>query len=194
VSTSRLTTIPAAIIAGDTVRVTLSIGSYAAPEWSLSWSLAGADTLSVESADNGSGHDLTLTAIETASLGAGLYQWRVRATDGSEVLTVQTGVLTVTADLSQLSGGDATPWEATALTVLQSSIAGSVEQNMAEFQIDGRRVTEIPLAERLKLLAWLESRIAARSGDAFGTPVRYSFQSATASGMTVSSATQWVRA
>jgi hypothetical protein len=178
VSTDRLTALPDGIYAGDTVAVTLSVSDYEAPTWSLSWALAGPSVLTKASTANGTGHDLDLTAVETAALAAGLYQWRLRATAGAVVRTIATGVLTVTADLGTLSDGDATPWEVTALAALEASIAGSIDQNMADFMIDGRRVMEIPLAERLKLIPLFESRIAAKSGEGFGAAVEWSFRSA----------------
>jgi hypothetical protein len=178
VSLDRLTSLPDGIYAGDTVAVTLSLSTYDAPTWSLSWALAGPSTLTKASTANGSSHDLDLSAVETAALLAGLYQWRLRATDGTSVVTLATGVLTVTADLGTLADGDATPWEVAALAALEASISGSIDQNMADFMIDGRRVMEIPLAERLKLIPILESRIAAKSGDGFGAAVEWSFRSA----------------
>ena len=177
-SLDRLTSLPDGIYAGDTVAVTLSFSDYPAPTWSLSWALAGPSTLTKASTANGSSHDLDLTTVDTAALLAGLYQSRLRATDGTNVRTIDRGALTVSGDLGTLADGDATPWEVAALAALEASISGSIDQNMADFMIDGRRVMEIPLAERLKLIPILESRIAAKSGDGFGVAVQFGFRSA----------------
>lgn len=165
------------MIAGDTVAITLAVAEYQAPTWALTWALSGPAVLSVSSVDNGADHDLNLTAVQTAALGEGLYQWRLRATDGTEVRTIARGTLTVEADLALHTAGDATPFEYAMRTALRSSLSGSIDANMADFMIDGRRVIEIPLAERVKLLSWVESRIAVMEGAGFGSAVRMGFRS-----------------
>ena len=159
-STERLTSVPDAIIAGDTVLMTLSFSDYLAPTWDLSLSLAGPDTLTVASVDNSTGHDLSVTALQSAALGAGLYQWRVRATDGTEVRTIETGVLTVTADLAALAPGDATPIEVRHLALVELAIQGTLEGQARMTMINNRQLQTFGLDELYKLRSQLLRAIA----------------------------------
>ena len=159
-STDRLTAIPAAIIAGDTVAITMTLSDYTSPTWAIAWTLAGPDTLSVTSTDSVPNHLLDLTSSQTSGLGAGLYQWRTRVTDGTTVTTVGSGVLTVTADLATLGAGEATPWEVTQLAVVEEALAGTLTGEMRRYMIAGRQVETFGVDELWSLRAKLKDAVA----------------------------------
>lgn len=159
-SITRLTAIPATIISGDTVAITLTVSEYDAPTWALTWALAGVDVTTVASADNGAAHDLDLSATASSALGAGLYQWSVRASDGTTATTVQTGVLTVIADLATMPAGEMVPWEVTQLAAVEAALSGTLSGEMRRMMIDGRQLETFGLDELWTMRSTLQRAVA----------------------------------
>jgi hypothetical protein len=172
---ANLTGIPSTITAGDSYTLTLTYSDYPATAgWGVSLAVAGVSVDSWTSVADGDAHVLTLPATETEALGAGTYQWRLRATNAGRVETIQTGTLTVAADLGAAAPGDlASYWEQlktaaeTALTTLMSG--GAVQ--MAT--IMGRQTMFRSPKDCLQVIAHCEARIAAAQTRTFGTPVRF---------------------
>lgn len=165
-----LTAIPATITAGDSYAITLSLTDYPAPTWALSYDIAGPSVQSWTSTASGDAHLLPLPAADTATLGAGTYQFRVRATRSGDVVTVQSGVQTVVADLGRAAPGElASYWEQlktaaeTALTTLMA--AGGVQM----VTILGRQTMFRSPEDCLRVIAMCNRMIASdRRGTAFG--------------------------
>lgn len=166
-----LTAVPDTITAGDSYAITLSLSDYPATAgWSLSYALAGAAVLTVTSTASGANHLLTLTAAQTASLGAGLYQHRVRAAQGSTVETVTTGTCTVVADIGALAAGEGVSyWQClkdAAQDALTTILNGGAVQMVA---IAGRQTMFRSPTDCLKVIAYCDQRLAAeRRGSGFG--------------------------
>jgi hypothetical protein len=153
----------------------LTLSDYPAPTWSLSLALAGVDTLTVTSTPNGAAHALSFTAGQTAALGAGVYQYRVRATDGTTVTTIQSNVTTVVADLGTLVPGEiresywATLKKAAEDALVMLMAGGAVQ--MAT--IMGRQTMFRSPTDCLKVIATCEARLLASQSGTFGTPIHF---------------------
>lgn len=165
-----LTAVPTTITAGDSYAITLSLTEYPAPTWTASLALAGAATLAVTSTASGTSHALTLTAAQTATLSAGAYQYRVRVAAGSTVTTVDTGVLTVAADIGALAAGEGVSyWQQLkdcAQTALTTIMAGGAVQMVT---VMGRQTMFRSPADCLKVIAVCDQHLAAaQRGSAFG--------------------------
>ena len=146
------TTPPTLIVAGDTVAFTITLSDYAAPTWDLTWALAGpSGAIEVTATDDDTAHAVALTTTQTAALAAGSYQWRLRATDGSTVRTVETGVLTVGADVAALRPGEAATYEETQLPIVEAAITAIVSGEVQSYMIAGRQWNALDLSE---LRAW----------------------------------------
>lgn len=177
VTIERLTSIPATITAGDSVAITLTLADYPASDgWSVSWALAGPSVLTVTSTADDDDHLLDATIAQTSALTAGLYEWTLRATLSTYSRVFSTGRITIDPDLASAGDGDFTSWEETTIVVLRAAIAGTIEGGMKMHMINGRQVMELSLEEQLKTLAMLESRQAQRSGNGFGSTIRYSYR------------------
>jgi len=165
-----LTAVPQTITAGDSYAITLSLSDYPAPTWALSFALAGADVLTVTSTAAGTAHLLTLTALQTAALGAGLYQYRVRATSAGTVDTVTTGTLTVAPDVGALVAGEGVSyWQTLKDAAEQALLTLMTGGAMQMVMIQGRQTMFRSPDECRRIIAQCEQRLAAqRRGSAFG--------------------------
>jgi hypothetical protein len=169
-----LTALPATLIAGDSYAITLSLSDYPAPTWALSLSLAGLSVLSVTSTANGTAHDLTLTAVQTAALEAGSYQFRLRANAGSTVTTVQSGVLSVTADVGALAPGEGVSYWETLKAAAESALLTLMQGGGVQMAtILGRQTMFRSPADCQRVIAQCEARILAARARTFGTPIRF---------------------
>jgi hypothetical protein len=171
----RLTSVPATITAGDTVRLTLAVADASAADGgTLSFAMAGAVVLTpITGAANGAAWDVTLSSAVTTTLTAGTYQWRVRLTESGVVRTVQTGATTVVADLATVAAGAAVSWEEKALPIVEAALSGTIEGEMKMFMIGGRQVMTFSLKELMTLRSQLLAAIAAKRGTTFGVPIRF---------------------
>lgn len=116
---------------------------------------------------------ITLSTAETGQLAAGTYQWLLRATKLPDVETLDAGTLVVLADIAQLAPGDGVLWLEQVVSVLRASITGSLTGGIASYMIGSRQVQEIPIQQRVRLLAQCEAQLAAARGfGGFGQPVR----------------------
>ena len=168
-----LTAIPATITAGDSYAITLSLTEYPAPTWALSYAIAGPSVQSWTSTASGDVHLLTLTAAETAALGAGTYQFRVRATRSGDVVTVQTGVQTVVADIGRAAPSEYVSWAQRTLAVVEAALSNTLTGEMKMYMIWGRQVQTFTPDELFKARARLKAEIAQTQTRTFGVPVRF---------------------
>lgn len=174
-SVATLTSVPTVITAGDSYTLTLTQSDYPATAgWSLALAVAGVSVDSWTSVASGAAHVITIPASETASLGAGTYQYRVRAVNGSTVETIETGTLTVEADIGAASPGErASYWEAlkvAAQTALTTLMGGGAVQMVT---ILGRQTMFRSPDDCLKIIAQCDARILAERHRTFGTPIRF---------------------
>lgn len=86
--------------AGDSFEFTQSYADYSTEDgWSGTLYISGPSILTVTgtSGSNGS-HIFSATAAQTANLKAGVYQYTVRVTDGTDKVTVESGVFDIYAN------------------------------------------------------------------------------------------------
>ena len=176
---TRLTALPATITAGDTAGVTLALADYPAPTWNARWALAGTDVGSFASTDNadGTSHDFDLTTTQTTALPAGAYRWSLRVTDGTNVITVGTGSLTVLPDFGGISSDDEIAYCERMLLLCREARANILSGEVKMMMIDGRQTMFLTLAEVAKEEAHWITRKSALTGDGFGAAIRFGFRS-----------------
>lgn len=172
-----LTSVPPVLTAGDSYRLTLSPSDYPATAgWSLSLAVAGVDVKTWSSVASGTSHVLTLSAAETAALGAGTYQYRIRASKIGTAETIETGTLSVEADIGAAAPGErASYWEqlkTAAQTALTTLMSGGAVQMVT---ILGRQTMFRSPQDCLNVIAQCERRIAAEKRGAMFGKVSVSF-------------------
>lgn len=169
---------PSSFVAGTTVKYTVTHDAYPANDgWGLVLYMAGVNIITpVTGSATGRAFLVTLTSTITAALGAGNYQWREVVTKSGESYIAASGVVTVAADIMTASAGSMQAWEEKALAVVEAALLGRLNADQQSFQIAGRAVTKIPIAELLEIRAKLRGSIAAQSlSGQFGREVRVQF-------------------
>lgn len=153
---------PLEIRAGDTVQWTRAISDYPATTWTLTYHLKGPKNLSFSATADGSDFAVTISAATTAPLPAGDYWLFGRVTDGTSVVTVYEGSVKVTPDIAGSEDGyDGRSHNRKCRDMLRGMMEGVAPHPEVAYTLFGdRSVTLMPVADRLKLLAYYEQQVA----------------------------------
>jgi len=126
---------------------------------------------------SGTAYSEVLTATATGGLLPGVYsvQEIMTSVSGDKYLAAETQV-EVEPNIATATAGSMQSWYEKTLAVLQSSISGQVSADVQMYVIGTRTVAKIPLPEKLKLMSWCESKIAAfKNKGGFGAEVQVQF-------------------
>lgn len=170
-----LTALPTKLTAGDSYTITLSLADYpASAGWTLAYTLAGEAVESFTSSASGDAHVLTLSAVATARLIEGQYQYRLRASRAGAVDTIATGPATVLPDLGTFAPGQGVSYWQTLKGHAEAALQQLMETGAPQqIMISGRMTMFRSPDDILRVIAQCENRLAAMSRGTFGTPVRF---------------------
>lgn len=142
---------PARLIAGDTARWSRLLAGYpASAGWLLSYELVNAGAqIGFGSSALGMSHLVNVPAAVTAGWAPGAYAWRARATLGADVFTVGSGQMQIEPAFS--TALDARSHARRTLQAIEDTLEGRASSATAEYQIAGRSLKYIPIAELLVL-------------------------------------------
>ena len=140
---------PSQITKGDSVSWKKSLSSYLPSDgWVLTYYFRGAETLDKIAIDSNDEHLLQLTSSETTLLASGDYGWSAKVSNGSDVITIATGQITVLEDLASLPAGyDSRPYVKKVLDEIENLIAGKVTKDASSYSIQGRSLTRYSFEE-----------------------------------------------
>lgn len=162
------TTEPPAARAGDTLSFTKTLADYpASAGWVLSYALLKSGTrITFTASASGDDHAVSVAASTTASWAAGRYRLVGRVAKAGEAYTVVDTSLDVLPDLAAASTGyDARTHAQKTLDALEAWIENH-DSAVAEYEIAGRRMKYIPVAELIKLRAAYQNEVAAETAAA----------------------------
>lgn len=149
---------PSAVRAGDTWQWTRSFSDYPATLWTLKYRFKHATSAGFEVVATASGtdHSVTVTAAVSAALAAGLYTWIAWVEDIATGLvkhTLDTGSLTLDPDYRSGTAAAVLDDRSHARKMLEAIEAWLESRDLAvaEYQIAGRMMKYIPIAELIKL-------------------------------------------
>lgn len=166
---------PPALDAGTSLHVVLAYPDFPASAWTAELWLGGGALVAPVKADGtplSDAFDFEFAAAETSAWVAGVYQWQVRVTSSSGVLTADRGQLTVRPNLATALAGDLQPWEERALAAVTKVIEGRIDADVQQFTIAGRLVEQIPVKELFAIRRRLKAALTrARHPGRLGTPV-----------------------
>ena len=177
---------PEKIIIGDTLTFTLSFPDFLpADGWALSFALVtDGNQETFSSSDNGDGtHLINVAGTVTANYTAGEYRYRVRATKGTDVHTVETGRTEIAADYAAADTGlDDREHVKKVLDALEATILGKASKDQASYSIANRSISRMSPTEliewrntyRAEYNVMLEADKAAK-GQATGRKIRVRF-------------------
>lgn len=159
--------------AGDTPSwlddpITLPDGRRAdATAWTLKHYLRGPSALVLTATASGAQWLTALTAAASGNLQAGLYQWSAVLTGGiagAERITVATGQLTITPDVTaQAAGFDPRSRAQIALDACEAAMAtfNATGGKVKKYQIAGREMEFQSIAELLQLHSFWKAKVLA---------------------------------
>ena len=143
---------PSSANAGDTWRWTRTLAGYpASAGWALSYTLINAAAkITINATASGADHAVTVAAGTTAAYAAGTYDWRARVSRSGEVYTVGEGRLTV-RNAYAAATFDARSHARKTLDAIEAVIENRASSAVAEYQIAGRQLKNIPVSDLLSL-------------------------------------------
>lgn len=159
------TTEPTTLRAGDTWKWTQSLSDYPASAWTLKYRFKSpAGGFEIIASASGTDHAVTVAATTSAGYKAGTYTWAAWVEGGtSEKYTVGTGTCEVLPDLRSTAATALQDVRSHARKMLDAVQAWleSRDPAVAEYEIAGRRMKYIPLADLLKLRQRYLAEVAA---------------------------------
>lgn len=170
--------IPKEIAAGVTLELGVSFAEHPAPDWSLELTLRGPAAIDITSSADGDAHVISADAAATASWTAGRYSYQLRATDGTDVVTIERGELVIAPDLAAASAGyDGRTHARKVLDAIEAVIEGRASLDQQSYQINNRSLSRTPISDLLKLRNQYraEVRAEAQRGAGYGRKVKVRF-------------------
>lgn len=174
---------PDRLRAGDTWRWTRSLADYPATTWTLKYRMKSAAAgFEISATASGSDHSITVAASTTTAYTAGSYNWIAWVESGSEKFTVDEGSIEVLSDYRSGTAAAALDDRSHAQTMVDNIRAWleSKDPAVAEYEIAGRRMKYIPIADLLKLRHQYESEVVAEvarkkleHGENFGRRIQF---------------------
>lgn len=169
---------PDKISAGISLSLRATLPAYHPDDWALSAILRGPVAIDLIATADGSQHLFSATAATTATWSPGLYWYSVRASNGGEVQEVETGQLTVAADLAAAGGSfDGRSFAQRSLEAIEAVLEKRASMDQERYRINNRELYRTPIADLLKLRDRFRAEVrqeqaAARGKNLFGGTVR----------------------
>jgi hypothetical protein len=175
-------TLPETCTAGLDFHAAVHARDYPAPQWTLSAFLRGPRSIDLTATGDGDTFTFDVPAAETSQWVAGEYWYTLRATNGSAVVEVVGGRLTVKPDLAAMTEPyDGRSLAELALESIEAVLAKRATQDQQRYTINGRELWRTPIPELLKLRTFYAVQVsrerARNSGkNSFGRPIYVKFQ------------------
>lgn len=126
---------------------------YPATSWTLTYRFKNAaGGFEVTAATDGDAFAASVAAATSAAIVAGVYAWQARASNGTDIFTVETGTLKVLPNLFAGTATDASDQRTHArrtLEAIEAVIEGRATTDQQAYAIGNRSLTRIPLPELL---------------------------------------------
>lgn len=171
--------IPQTLTAGLTVNIAIRLANYRPPDWSLTLYLRGASFApDIASVADGYGYRLKVPATATKGWPAGVCAYELRATDGIDVIAIESGTLEIKPDLAAVSGTfDALGHVRKVLAAIEAVIEGRASRDQESYRINNRELQRTPIADLLRLRneyrrELAREKAAAQGGGLLGRTVR----------------------
>jgi len=155
------TTEPASLVAGDTAKWLKTIPDYpASAGWVLTYTLINASAkITFGATASGDDHLVNVAAATTAAWAAGSYAWRATVALAGEVYTVASGTITVEPAFGAATL-DNRSHARKVLTNINAYLENANNLTAARYQIAGRELQRISIAELLTLRDRYRSEVA----------------------------------
>jgi hypothetical protein len=159
------TTEPLSARAGETWRWSRSFSDFPAPTWELTYTLfSAAGVIAITADADGASHLVDLAPATTAAYVAGRYRWNAQVTDGTDVHTVGSGVLSVLPDLSEETTYDGRSHARIMLDAIEAMMEGRATDgdiDVVKTVVGQGRATDYDLPSLMKLRQQYAAAVAA---------------------------------
>ena len=171
---------PTVVRAGDTWKWQKNAGDHTpAAGWALKYALHNIGSASASgtklqitatAAANNIDWDVSVPAATTAPLLAGNWKWIAFVVKATDRFVIDTGVVFVEPDLDAAAAGTQQSQNEKMLAAIQSVLSGRATSDIESYQIAGRAVNKIPIAELVKLESLYLAKVKQeRNPGRFGT-------------------------
>lgn len=144
--------IPDSITAGVAFAACAALSAYPAPDWSLTLFLRGPAVIDLDSVDDGTAHDFAALAAVTAAWAPGSYAYTIRATNGGDVIEVESGRVQILPDLAAAGAGfDSRSHARKSLDAIEAVIEKRATLDQERYRINNRELYRTPIADLLRL-------------------------------------------
>lgn len=153
-------TTPAQVIAGDTWQWSREWSDYPAPTWTLTYFFQNLkQNFSLTASASSSAHLITETATNSAQRAAGTYSYFARVTDGTSVVTVETGEIEVRPDPAASVAQDYRTSSRRILDAIDATLFGKATADQQSVVVGGRQISRIPIPDLTKLREYYEAKV-----------------------------------
>lgn len=170
--------------AGLTFDRTATLTAYPAPAWLVTAVLRGPGSINLTAQPEGTTHRFRVAASATAQWLPGAYWYSIRATDGTDVVEVESGEINIKPNLAAMSAGhDGRDHVQRVLDAIEAVLEKRATLDQERYRINNRELYRTPIADLLKLRdrykAELRSMKAMASGNLFSQTARVRFRAPT---------------
>ena len=142
---------PSKITAGITLDVDVALTAYPATDWTLTAYIKGPQAITLTAVKTGSLHTFSATAAVTATWTAGDYWYSIRATDGTDIVEIESSTLAIGDDLgASLTSYDGRKHAERVLEAIEAVIEGRATSDQQSYKINNREIVRIPIADLLR--------------------------------------------
>jgi hypothetical protein len=161
-STATLTAMPEEFAAGTTLTFLRSLPDFSPSDWEMTVYLAGPKTASVTATDESGSFRVTFPAATTSGLAAGTYTWVERLTHQTtgEICDAESGIVVVAPNVGTAADGDLQTFAQKTLPIVEAAIEGRLPRGVENYQVYGRAVGKIPIADLMRIRIQLQAEVA----------------------------------
>jgi hypothetical protein len=161
------------VSAGSDFSARVLLPERPAPLWTVTAFLRGVISIDILSIPDGAAHMLEADASETTTWLPGRYWYELRATDGSDTLTVARGELTVRHDMAlQGAGYDGRSHARRVLDAIEAVIEGRATKDQQSYTINNRQLALTPIKDLLMLRDRYRAELRQKRGKGYGRRIK----------------------
>lgn len=174
--------IPLQVSAGLSFQATVDSALHQAPAWTCTLHLRGPSQIDLAAVPDGTTHKFAAAPAVTSDWEPGVYWWAIRATNGTDVVEIERGDITVLPDLAAVTTlYDGRSENEIALEAIDAVLGKRASQDQQRYVINNRELWRTPIADLLKLRSYYNTRVRrerlrAKGASVMGRniPVRFS--------------------
>lgn len=147
----------------------MTLSAYPAPAWTVTLHLRGPSDINLTATGDSASHQFSAAPAVTGSWVPGAYWWAIRATDGTDVVEIERGTLSVLPDLVSVTGAyDGRSENEKALDAIEAVLAKRATLDQERYRINNRELYRTPITDLLKLRTFYAAQVRREKAKAGG--------------------------